>query len=446
MNPFGRRSWAVVIFTALLIVIVNLTWWLFYLKTEKSFEDQLSRRLATLARIGASEFSQESVSALVDGYLWAYDEALNVIENIRAADSLSEVFILDINRHYLATTSAYADSIYYLADLNDAAIDSAFVSLDYDGQAIFSGRPVVTAGYRSGSLILKSAFAPLVDTTGLVAAVLGVEADVDYADDLLALRRSLYLSSIISVGIGLLFGVLFYVIQRRIAASEKSVFMSQSQANLGRMVAVVSHEIKNPLMIMRASAESLIKKVNSPEAGFIVEEIDRLNQIVTGYLDFASGKSIISREPLDIVGFLNSIAGQFAPRLARDKISLETRLPNSRLMIKADSIALRQVIINLILNAAEAVAGKDNAAVTLSLEQAGGRTVIKVIDNGPGIERKQLKNIFEPFFTTKTTGSGLGLFHSRRLIGKMGGEIKADSKVGGSTEFSIVLPDADNGE
>jgi signal transduction histidine kinase len=284
-----------------------------------------------------------------------------------------------------------------------------------------------------------------VDTTGLVAAVLGVEADVDYADDLLGLRQSLYLSSAISIGIGLLFGILFYVVQRRMAASEKSVFMSQSQANLGRMVAVVSHEIKNPLMIMRASAESLQKKTASPETEFIVEEIDRLNQIVTGYLDFASGKKMVKAEPVDISQLLRSIADQFAPRLKREGVSLRVSIQDGKIMLEADPIALRQVIINMILNGAEAAAVRNNGQIELKMEQRGRKIIISVEDNGPGMDKKQLKNIFEPFYTTKTTGSGLGLFHSRRLIEEMGGNIVAESKSGGPTIFSIILSVADKG-
>ena len=199
---------AVLFFTCLLIVIVNLTWWLFYAKTEVSFEEQLSRRLGSLVTLGASGFDTETVSALANGYLIAYEKALDKIEQIKAADSLSEVFILDADYNYLVTTSPEEDSIYYLISLNREAIDSVFFNIENN---YFSS---VSASYLTDDFILKSAFAPLYDSSGHVILVLGIEADVDYADDLLSLRRSLYISTVVSVGIGLLFGIIFFLIQK----------------------------------------------------------------------------------------------------------------------------------------------------------------------------------------------------------------------------------------
>jgi membrane-bound ClpP family serine protease len=88
-------------------------------------------------------------------------------------------------------------------------------------------------------------------------------------------------------GLGITSLGLFLWGQRRINAAEEKLFLGETHAHLGRMVAVVAHELRNPLMIIRGSAERLVKKTDAPEAGYVVEEIDRLNQIVTGYLDFA---------------------------------------------------------------------------------------------------------------------------------------------------------------
>ena len=126
MSSFNRRTTAVIFFTGLLIIIVNLTWWVFYTKTETSFEEQLSRRLGSLAVLGASGFNSKTVAALADGYLSAYEKALDQLEQIKGADSLSEVFILDADYNYLVTTSPDEDSIYYLVLINREAIDSVF--------------------------------------------------------------------------------------------------------------------------------------------------------------------------------------------------------------------------------------------------------------------------------------------------------------------------------
>ncbi len=442
MNSFNRRSLAVIFFTGLLIVIVNLTWWLFYAQTENSFEEQLSRRLTSLVSLGASGLDAETVSTLADGYLSGYDKALDKLEQIKAVDSLSEVFILDTEYNYLATTSFDEDSIYYLVSLNRDAIDSIFFNR---GNEYY---PSVSASYQTDDFILKSAFAPLFDSTGEVRAVLGIEADVDYTDDLLSLRRSLYISTAVSVGFGLLFGILFFMVQRKISLAERSIMLSQSQANLGRMVAVVSHEVKNPLMIMRASAESLKKSSNKPEADFIIEEIDRLNQIVSGYLGFASGKLILKTELIEVYKLVSEIVTQFAPRLNEKNILLKFESKKeiediNKNKILADPIALRQVIINLILNASDTLADSTNPEIKLDIKNRTDQTQIFVTDNGPGIDKKIIKNIFEPFYTTKTTGSGLGLFHTRKLMEAMGGTINVEIDDKKQTTFVLSLLSVD---
>lgn len=448
MKLFSRRSAAVLVFTALLIVIVNAALWIFYNRTEKKFDEQLSRRLSSIAQLGSSIFTPKLVSAMLGGQLWAYDQALDMMDHIKESDSLSEVFVLYPDRKYLATTSLYigVDSLYYLGALNDATIDSAF---SMGGSGLFAGpisRPSVTAGYKVGDLLLKSAYVPLVDTSGVIKAVLGVEADVDYTDDLNELRQSLYLASGISIGIGLLLGTIFFFLQRRMEASEKSLILNQSQANLGRMVAVVSHEIKNPLMIIRASAERIKNKLGSDEAEYIIDETDRLNRIVTGYLDFASGRYALKSEKVDTGTLVSRISEKFAPRLAQEGVKLRTVGNLADGFIEADPAAIRQIIINLILNAAEEVAEKNDATVEIGLASDNKKVKITVGDNGGGIDRKTMKEIFEPFYTTKTTGSGLGLYLSRKLTEQMNGSIEITSGKGNGTTVTLTFPRIKDGE
>lgn len=435
---------AVIVFTVLIIVLVNMAWWLFYNRTSRSFEAQLSHRLASIAHLGAAMIDPESVGSLKEGYLSAYDPILEILEDIKDADSLSEVFLIDDNYIYLATTSLEADTIYYLSALNGPYIDSLFLGYRPPEPMANPNPPIVTPGYRVGDIVLRSAYAPVRDSAGVILAVLGVEADVDYTDVLFDLKRNLYLSTGISLAAGILFGLFFVLFQRKINIAEKSLFLSQSQANLGRMVAVVSHEIKNPLMIIRGSAERL-KKSGMKEAEFIVEETDRLNDIVTGYLDFATGKKILKTNNVNVKNILTDVAGKFTARLASAgaKLIFETGHEDV-LMAKADPAALRQVIINLILNASEACRETETAEIKINAIKMQGRTIIRIIDNGRGISKKDMKSIFEPFYTTKTTGSGLGLYHSKQLLEQMGGSIAVESRDGGPTMFIITLP-ADKG-
>jgi signal transduction histidine kinase len=197
-------------------------------------------------------------------------------------------------------------------------------------------------------------------------------------------------------------------------------------------------------MIIRASAERLLKG-GMKEAGFIVEETDRLNDIVTGYLDFAIGKRLLKKEIFCLSDLLSGVIEQFRPRLARDNIELDLKTNESDINVIGDRTALRQVVINLILNSAEAISHQEMKRITIEYSGENRRAIISVTDNGPGIEKKDVRNIFTPFYTTKTTGSGLGLFHSRKLIEEMGGGIRLESGAGGPTRFILDLPLADKG-
>jgi len=442
MFASSRRLLAVAMFTILLILAVNLAWWLFYERTERLLDQQLSRRLAAVAATTALALPPETVDGLTLGDLDAYLHATDLLAQALAADSLSEVFLLDDNYNYLATTSAGPDSVYFLADLNSPYIDSLIY-----GQI---DRPIVTPSYRTGRIILKSAFAPLYDDLGTVIAVLGVEASVDYFDSLADLKSNLYYSSGISVLGGLLFGLLFVLVQRRLNIAQQQLFMNETHAYLGRMVAVVAHEVKNPLMIIRASAERLAKKQQSSESEFIIEEVDRLDQIVDGYLDFAKtgagGSMVVAEQPatVDLYELCANIKRHFQDKYPDEQITwLDPRDSTDAgrpINVACRPRSLRQVILNLLINAADACRASGRPIrVGLHVIVNGGVIVITVSDEGGGMTKKELVHAFDPFYTTKQTGSGLGLYLSRRIVDQLGGEIDITNRPGHGAEVVIRL-------
>ena len=424
-------------FTALIIILVNLAWWVFYNRTEVLLDKQLSRRLSAIARTTSASFTPEIVQALISGDLEAYMKVTLVLEQALHSDSLSETFIISDNYLYIATTLYETDSSYFLTELNAPYIDSLFYGMS-DGI-------VVTPSYKTGKIYLRSAFAPLLDSDGSIVAVLGVEADVDYFDSLADLRQNLYFSVGLSVVGGLLFGLLFILFQRRINSAEQILFMNETQVFMGRMVAVVAHEIRNPLMIIRASAERLAKKHREQENQFIIEEVDRLNEIVSGYLDFArgtegtfvkSGKTAkINLEGL-VVDLRKYLRDKYP---SEDIIWLENNNP-SDLVIESYPRSLRQVLLNLLINSADAcLAASCPIELGIAVEEKENTVVVTVKDHGPGITGKNVARLFEPFYTTKQSGSGLGLYLSKKIVAEMGGEIDIKSR-SGNTEVIITLP------
>jgi signal transduction histidine kinase len=447
------RQVLIVIFAVLLTVAVNIFWWLYYGRTKAQFSSLLDARLSSLAIAGTALLTDEDIGKLLVGDVDVYLKTLDYIDRLTSADSVSEVFVVDQDFRIVISSQLESDSFYLLADLNGAALDSVFHA-DWQDAGISA---VVTHGYRVDNLILKTAFAPLFDTSGFVVAALAVEADVNYTATLSRLRKNLMLSTAASVIAAIIFAGLFLVIQRRLAGAERSVLRAESEMNLGRMVAVVSHEIKNPLSILRSAAERILKKTEMKEAGFLIDEVDRLDKIVRGYLDFARSPDRIALNYVALETILNDLremAGQLRPRMQTDGVELTTIIPptvggeTKNVTALIDTAALRQVVMNLILNGADAAkqalaqdkTDTAQAELRLSVEVSDGKLAIHVQDNGMGISEKLRKRLFEPFYTTKQHGSGLGLYLCQQLVERMKGAIDVASSDGGPTRFTVTLP------
>jgi signal transduction histidine kinase len=215
-------------------------------------------------------------------------------------------------------------------------------------------------------------------------------------------------------------------------------------SSLGRLSTVVAHEIRNPLMIIKSAVRHLRRNA-SPEvvetATSIDEEVARLNQVVTGVLDFA--------RPIEFdlgdadLGAICRDAAQAAAAAAED---IPISVTADSASIVTDAERLRGVLVNLLTNAQHAVAGRPDRAAGPAIRldtsrEAGGRWKITVTDTGTGISAEDLPRIFDPFFTTRRTGSGLGLAIAKNVIEGLGGTLRVDSRAGEGTRVVIELPD-----
>jgi signal transduction histidine kinase len=228
-------------------------------------------------------------------------------------------------------------------------------------------------------------------------------------------------------------------------------------AALGQMAAGLAHEIKNPLGAIKGAAQLLgedhdehsIDPASREFVGIILEEVDRLDRVVGSVLDYARP----SRGNPGVVD-VNAVVKRMVQLLATERhegIVFDVRLAEELQPIRADSEQLRQVLLNLVRNAVQAMNGRGTVTITTwqrygwrpgwSGPSAGTDWVeIAVRDDGPGIKPQVLENLFVPFFTTKTKGTGLGLAISQRLIESMGGRILVASQPGQGSTFSVVMP------
>ncbi len=216
-------------------------------------------------------------------------------------------------------------------------------------------------------------------------------------------------------------------------------------ASLGQLAAGLAHEIKNPLAGIQGAIEVLRDETNDVETqrlyGEMLSELQRVNAILMRLLE--SGRPAPLRlARTDLARLLGDIAELLTPALRRKRVALRTETAEGLPEVQVDPAKLRQVLVNLIQNASEAMPESGgHIVVRASHFPRESAVVVAVEDDGPGIPAEHLQNLFEPFFTTKFTGTGLGLSISKSLIEQHGGHIEVSSEPGRGTTFLIFLPE-----
>ena len=187
---------------------------------------------------------------------------------------------------------------------------------------------------------------------------------------------------------------------------------------LGQLVASIAHEIRTPLTSIKTFTEMLPNKYDNADfrekiSRFVPQEIERLNRVVNDLLSYANPPAV-QRERLPLKSLVDGVLVYFADAISRQGIRLSIDF-DDRLPVWVDRHQMKQVLINVLLNAVQALEGQAAPALRLSAELRDTELHLLVTDNGPGISPEVLHKAFEPFYTTKTGGTGLGLFVSYQL-------------------------------
>ncbi len=222
---------------------------------------------------------------------------------------------------------------------------------------------------------------------------------------------------------------------------EEKILQSERLATIGRGVSYICHEIKNPLIIIGGFTQQLLKssqdEKNRQKLQIILEEIQRLNQFLIDISDFTR-----FTKPQFTLANINKILEEIfillGPTLNEKKIKLVKTLDKKIPQTLLDERQIKQVLLNVLKNAIEAMPEGGTLTVTTALR--GDNIEITVKDTGKGISPEDLKKIFDPFFTTKSKGSGLGLAISKKLIEGHRGTIVFESEIGKGTTCVIILP------
>lgn len=419
-------------FALLAILAPSVLSWVAYRGVSRSLHSEFERRLVGLAASTATQIGADDIR---DAHLFGeegsgYVQLQVQLEALKATTGLSNASLVDS-----------AGTVVYDCRGPDLARETTRLDTlaRSDLRLALEGRALVSAPYGVGGTSLRAGLAPVVGADGRVAGVVAVEAREEYLPVLAGIRRTLLLATaLIALAITVLAALRIRVaiaserLERRLAQSETLVAM-------GRLTATLAHEIKNPLAIIRGSAQRLGKL--EPEArrmaDFIVEESDRLSGTVSRYLQFARGG-----EPNpgagDAVAALDATLGLLEGEARARRVTVERAGESGAFPVRLDNESLKQIYLNLVLNAMEAM--PEGGPILAHVAPAGNAVEVRITDRGPGLPAGHLNMPGTAFWTTKAQGSGLGLFLSRRLARSAGGELTLKNAEGGGAVATLRLP------
>jgi len=283
-------------------------------------------------------------------------------------------------------------------------------------------------------------------------------------------------------------------VNRELKKAQKEIVRVEKMASVGQLAAGIAHEIGNPLAAVLGYAAILQKENNDPEAaqylGHIVRETTRIQRIISGLLEFSRPREI-QVQPLDIGSLIRETADLVTPQRIFRQVSVEMKLPEGSLVVSGDRHQLQQALVNLFLNAAQAMEGDGTLLIEAEsralkageggiprrratdyqrrratdpknedfdvvrssfsglpeLRENDPVVALTITDSGPGIPQEILGRIFDPFFTTKATGegTGLGLSITYGIVEAHGGALWAGNHERGGAQFTILLPEKKSG-
>ena len=236
----------------------------------------------------------------------------------------------------------------------------------------------------------------------------------------------------------------FNAMARAVEERERELVRSERLAAVGKLSAMITHEIRNPLSAIGLNAELLEDELPGNAEGralcqAIHREVDRLTAITEEYLAFGRlPKPKIASEHVNAM--VDALASFVREDLAAKHVELALELGDHDPIALVDASQLRQCLVNLVRNATEAAAAKGGGRVTLRTRRDGDRVVIEVEDTGVGIPADVLPRLFDTFFSTKEGGSGLGLALTQQIVKDHGGDLAVASVVGRGTTFTVSIP------
>lgn len=225
--------------------------------------------------------------------------------------------------------------------------------------------------------------------------------------------------------------------------THKRLVQQERIAALGRAAAQVAHEVKNPLaglLLYAMHLKSKIDKSSESQAALVDKIVDTINHLtgtVERILGFARPVNITLR-PANLNNIVNNVLDLLRPQITANKIDVRVSLSEQPATVMIDESSIQSALMNLILNAIEAM--PEGGRLNVRSDRIEQMLRLEIADTGQGISEEGMKNIFEPFYTTKPQGLGLGMPYAKKIVEQHGGTISGDSRVGEGTTIRVELP------
>lgn len=242
-------------------------------------------------------------------------------------------------------------------------------------------------------------------------------------------------------------GAVTLVMRRRYITLQKRTHHAERMAELGALTSGLAHELKNPLSTVQLNLQLLQEDLDPHEEpqrriigrlATVQREAGRLKDILDDFLRFGGRMEVVT-ESVDLNDLLEGLVDFLSPQAQLQKVQLRVQRAGKPVMAEVDPKLIKQAILNLMLNAMQAM-GADGGEIMLRLADEPAGISIHVTDTGSGIPEELREQIFQAYYSTKRGGSGLGLAMTRRIVEAHGGKISLMSEMGKGSDFTIFLP------
>ncbi|MBM3287824.1 MAG: hypothetical protein FJY88_10815 [Candidatus Eisenbacteria bacterium] len=399
---------------------------------------ELEQRLFSIGSAVAQSLAAVSLTAATPAdSARRYASIERDLERISYASDLGGIDVVDRNRRRLAGTSRGVPF-----GARDPLIEA-----QPEASAALAGIAASTPLYEAEGIpgtFLKTGFFPIEDSLGVVVGLVAVEGGSGFFEIVPALRRVWWITGAASAILAAVLAALLLGLFRALERYERDVRATAALATAGQLAAMVAHEIRNPLAVLQSRAERVQEDLaagGDREAAArlldaIPAEVKRLDRILGNYLALARTGG--SEGSCSVLPVLRGALDLMERDLARAGVESALESPPGDLRARVDPARLHQALINLFLNARDAMPHGGKLSVRASAE---GRWIrIEVADTGIGIARNLRRRVFEPFFTTREGGSGLGLAVVDSIVRACGGRVALESEPGRGSRLDLWLP------